>query len=93
MAAMARRGATRPVVALEYAFDRLLGCKLEQAYKILVPEQARATGAGPRVKEEHDEDGRDLRPGVLGPAEGGQHDCQPNGGTQGVRRRPRVRGT
>jgi len=91
---MARRGdGSRTVVELEYAFDRLLGCKLEQAYKILVPEQARATGAGPRVKEEHDEDGRDLRPGVLGPAEGGQHDCQPNGGTQGVRRRPRVRGT
>ena len=56
-----------------------------------MPEQVRATGAGPQVKEEHDEDGRDLRPGVLGPAEGGQHDCQPDGGTEGVRRRPRVR--
>jgi len=46
-AAMARRGdGSRTVVELEY-LDRLLGCKLEQATKILVPEQARATAPDP----------------------------------------------
>jgi len=90
---MGRRSArTRPVVQLDYTFDRLLERKLEQAYAILVPEHVRATGAGSRLKEEHGEDGRDLRPGVLGSAEGGQHDRQPDGGTEGIRRRPRIRG-
>lgn len=93
MAMAPRGGGAHPVVELEYAFDRLLSLKLEQAYQILVPEQARATGAGARFKDEQDEDGRDLRPSVLGSAEGGQHDCQLDSGTERVRCRPRVRGT
>ena len=86
-----RRGGPVPVVRLEYGFDRLLGRKLEQAYGILVPEHVRSTGAGLRVKEGSDEDGRDLRPGVVGQTEGRPHDSQPDGGSEGIRRGSRIR--
>ena len=35
-----RRSRSRPAVHLDYAFDRLLATKLQNAYAILVPDQA-----------------------------------------------------
>jgi hypothetical protein len=88
-----RRGHDRNV-RFEHAFDRLLTVKLERVYQILVPEQVRAIGADPRVKGKSDEGRRDLRKSLLGAAEGGEHDRQPDGGAARVRagtgiRRPR----
>ena len=54
-----------PVVCLEYTFDRLLGPKLEQAYRILVPERVRNLDVESRVKECNDEGRRDLRQGLI----------------------------
>ena len=36
-----RRSRSRPAVHLDYAFDRLLAAKLQNAYAILVPDRAR----------------------------------------------------
>ena len=49
-------------VEVEYVFDRLGDAGLPQAYRILVPEQRRATQQG----ADHG-DGSDLRTGVLDP--------------------------
>ena len=35
-----RRSSSRPTVHLDYAFDRLLAAKLQNAYAILVPDRA-----------------------------------------------------
>ena len=48
---MADRRSANRVVCLEHAFDRLLAIKLEQVYRILVPERVRITGSGSRVKD------------------------------------------
>ena len=77
-------------VRLDYAFDRLLATKLQQAYEILVPDQVRVVrdhvlnGAG-------DEERRDLRKGLLEQTERRKHDCEPNSGTGGVRSQERLR--
>jgi hypothetical protein len=44
-----RRGHDRSV-QFEHAFDRLLAVKLEQVYRILVPERVRAIGADQGVR-------------------------------------------
>ncbi len=85
-------------VCLEYTFDRLLVAKLEQVYRTLVPDRVRVVGesapaqaGGSKLIGAGDEDGGNLRPGILGQAEGGEHHCQPNGGADRVRRRARLR--
>ena len=87
-----RRGHDRSV-QFEHAFDRLLAVKLEQVYQILVPERVRAIGADPRVRGKSDEGRRDLRQGLLRAAEGGEHDCEPDGGASRVRARTGIRRT
>ena len=72
---MAERRSQRDV-CLEYAFDRLLVAKLEQVYQILVPDRVRVVGYGSKLIGAGDEDGGDLRPGILGQAEGGERHCQ-----------------
>jgi site-specific DNA recombinase len=62
-------------VCLEYAFDRLFTSKLQQVYELLVPDRARLTGEPSRGGD--DEERCDLRPGILCPAEGGTHNCEP----------------
>src|SRR4051812_31824168 len=49
-----RRGHDRSV-QFEHAFDRLLAVKLEQVYRILVPERVRAIGADQSVRGKRDE--------------------------------------
>ena len=94
---MAERRSQRDV-HLEYTFDRLLVAKLEQVYRTLVPDRVRVIGepaaaqAGDsKLIGAGDEDGGNLRPGILGQAEGGEHHRQPNGGADRVRRRARLR--
>lgn len=79
-----------PVVCLEYTFDRLLGPKLEQAYRILVPERVRNLAVESRMKGCNDEGRRDLRQGIIGQAERGEHDSQPDSGVERFRLRTRV---
>src|SRR4051794_20953733 len=87
---MVEQRAIRRAIHLEFAFDRLLAAKLEQAYDILVPDRvwivgsAKAIGAG-------DEDRGDLRSCIVGQTKGGEHDRQPNGGAGRVRLRAAVR--
>ena len=40
----------RRAIHLEFAFDRLLAAKLEQAYDILVPDRVRIVGKGDRSR-------------------------------------------
>ncbi len=62
------------VVETEFVFDRLQAADLSAAYRILVPERpARAVRSGQEVSCA-DEQRSDLRPGVLGPAEGTTND-------------------
>ena len=83
-----QRTKERRDVHLDYVFDRLLAAKLQQVYEILVPEHVRLVGE--RVLGEGDADRRDLRQGVLGQAEGGQHHCQSDGGADRVCPRPKL---
>src|ERR1700694_822281 len=69
-----------------YSFDRLLESKLAQAYDILVPSRERPVGG--RVKEFDNEDGGDLRSGLVRAAARGEHDCKPDGGADRVRQGP-----
>src|SRR6266700_3111227 len=64
-------------IHVSYSFDRLLESKLAQAYDILVPTRERPVGG--RVKEFDDEDGGDLRAGLLRAATRGEYDCKPDG--------------
>src|SRR5215472_3390511 len=77
-------------IHVSYSFDRLLETKLAQAYDILVPCRQRRVGV--RVKEFDDEDGGDLRPGLVRAAARGENDCQPNGLADRVRQEPRSGG-
>jgi site-specific DNA recombinase len=51
----------RHQVQLDYAFDRLLGVKLQQVYELLVPDQVRIIGERSRVMESNNADRGDLR--------------------------------
>jgi hypothetical protein len=73
-------------------FDRLRAAKLEQAYDILVPDQVRIVG-GVKMTEKSNEDRSDLRSCVVEQTKGREHDRQPNGGADRVRRRAGVRGS
>src|SRR6266480_7894213 len=87
---MVKQRPMRRAIHLEFAFDRLLAAKLEQAYEILVPDRvwvagsAKVTGAG-------DEDRSDLRSCIVGQTKGGEHDRQPDGGAGCVRLRTAIR--
>jgi len=74
----------RRAIHLEFAFDRLLAAKLEQAYDILVPGRVRVVGSA-KVTGAGDEDGSNLRSGIVGQTKGGEHDRQPDGGAGRVR--------
>jgi hypothetical protein len=65
---MVKRAQIRRAIRFEYAFDRLLGAKLEQAYEILNPDQVRILRAGADVTGIGDEERCDLRPGIVYPA-------------------------
>ena len=77
-------------IQVSYSFDRLLEPKLAQAYEILVPRREHPVGA--RVKEFDDEDGSNLRKGVVRAATRGEHDCEPDGIADRVRQEPRSGG-
>jgi hypothetical protein len=72
----------RHQVQLDYAFDRLLGTKLQQIYELLVPDQVRIVGDRSKVMENGNADRGDLRKGVLRQAARGGHDRQPDGGAK-----------
>jgi hypothetical protein len=57
---MVERRPIRRAIHLEFAFDRLLAAKLEQAYDILVPDRVRVVGSA-KVTGADDEDGSNLR--------------------------------
>jgi DNA invertase Pin-like site-specific DNA recombinase len=78
-------------VHIDYAFDRLHDSKLAQAYGILVPVRERPVGG--TVKEFDHEDGGDLRTGLVRAAARGEHDSEPDGVADRVRRRARSGGT
>src|SRR5215471_6305067 len=77
-------------IQIDYAFDRLLESKLAQAYDILVPVRERPVGG--RVKEFDDEDGGDLRTGLVRATTRGEHDREPDGVADRVRQGPRSGG-
>ena len=77
-----------------YVFDRLGDERLTQAYRILIPQRRRLlkpTSAGRECGAAGGTPGenrRDLRAGILGPAERGTHDRQPDQRPARVRHRP-----
>jgi hypothetical protein len=75
------------MVETEVVFDRLADAELSAAYRILVPERpARGRRAGQEVSA-GDEQRGDLRPGLLGRAEGSRHDRLTDRGAAPTRRR------
>lgn len=82
---MAKRARIRCAIRFEYTFDRLLATKLEQAYEILNPDQVRILRTGADVMRVGDEGRCNLRPGIVGQAEGGAHDRQSDGGAESLR--------
>lgn len=64
-----RRSSSRPTVYLDYAFDRLLAAKLQNAYAILVPDRAHKVPQAHDVGDEHEDCGS-VRPGLRRAAEG-----------------------
>ena len=65
-----RRSSSRPAVHLDYAFERLLGAKLQNAYAILVPDRAhKVPPPSHDVGDEH-EDCSPVRAGLGRAAEG-----------------------
>jgi len=75
-------------VELDYVFDRLGDLQLIQAYHLLVPERRKLIDKG-----QCDEDSSDLRKSFLGQAEERSDDRQPDGGSEGIRKFLRVRGS
>src|SRR5580658_864020 len=78
-------------IHVTYSFDRLLESKLAQAYNILVP-----TRDGPvagSLKESENEDGSHLRAGLVRETARGEHDCEPDGGADRIRKDARSGGT
>ena len=64
-----RRSGARPTVHLAYDFDRLLDAKLQNAYAILVPDQARKIPARAQNIGDDHEDRSHLRAGLRRAAE------------------------
>ena len=83
---MVERSAESREICFEFAFDRLLSIKLQQVYGLLVADRARAIRQSPKENgEETHEAGSNLRESLLGQAEGGAHDCEPNRGAADLR--------
>jgi len=78
-------------VRLDYAFDRLLATKLPQVYEILVPDQVRVISNFSALNGETNENGGDLRQGIVGQAERREDYCEPDGGVDGVCPQGRLR--
>src|ERR1700680_1691175 len=88
---MANRGSKKPsAIYLEAAFDRLLLIKLQQVYEVLVPACVSAHAEPLKQKGDHHEYPRDLCAGLLGPAEGREHNSQPDGGATRLRSAARL---
>jgi hypothetical protein len=85
-----RKGSNREV-RLDYAFDRLLTTKLQQAYEILVPDRVRVIGNWSALNGETNENRGDLREGVVGQAEGREDHREPDRGLDGVCLQGRLR--
>ena len=64
-----RRSTSRPTVHLDYAFDRLLAAKLQNAYAILVPDRAHKIPQAHDVGDDN-EDCSPVRTGLGRAAEG-----------------------
>ena len=60
-----RRDGKAPAVRLEYTFDRLLKPKLEQVYGILAPAKLRILGEERELRDDSNEERRNLRARVL----------------------------
>ena len=87
---MGERVAVARAIHLEHSFDRLHAAKLEQVYAILVPDYVRVAGKRGNLIGADDADGSDLGTGILRQAEGGEHDCQPDGSADRLRPRARI---
>ena len=87
---MGERVAVARAIHLEHSFDRLHAAKLEQVYAILVPDCVRVAGKRGNLTGADDAGGSNLRPRILRQAEGGEHDCQPDGGADRFRPRARI---
>ena len=59
-----RRSSFRPTVHLDYAFDRLLGAKLQNAYAILVPDRTHTIPARAYDIGDDDEERSPVRAGL-----------------------------
>lgn len=64
------RARSRPAVQLDYAFDRLLAAKLQNAYAILVPDRAHKIPPRTRDVGDDHEDCSPVRTGLGRAAEG-----------------------
>src|SRR5260370_7416472 len=76
-AGMVEQRPIRRAIHLEFAFDRLLAAKLEQAYDILVPDRVRVVGSA-KVTGAGDEDGSNLLSCIVGQTTAGEHYHQPH---------------
>ena len=50
-----RRSGSRPTVHLDYAFDRLLAAKLQNAYAILVPDRVHKIPQAHDIGDDHED--------------------------------------
>src|ERR1700758_4976165 len=82
---MVKRSAERPAVCLEFAFDRLLPIKLQQAYGLLVANCVRPVGQDSEKRGDGREACSDLRQGLVGQTEGRTYHCEPNGSSARLR--------
>ena len=73
-------------VETQFVFDRHGAAELSVAYRILVPERRHRIGGAAGKASPCDEQCGDLRPGVVGPAEGTADHRLPDGGTARARR-------
>src|ERR1700746_757833 len=83
--ARAKRRARPPAVCLEFAFDRLLPIKLQQAYGLLVANCVRPVGQDSEKRGDGREACSDLRQGLVGQTEGRTYHCEPNGSSARLR--------
>ena len=65
--------------------------KLQQAYEMLAPDVVRVIGEQGKHEGEDDANRGDLRTGLVGPAKGRQHHCQPDGSPGQLCTAPRIR--
>jgi hypothetical protein len=81
-----------PLISLEFAFDRVMHLKLQQAYEVLVPDRVRVI-AEPLNKEGYHESRGDLRESVLRQAERREHNSESDSSATGICSKPGLRGS